>query len=62
VVGSTRGLCDARERKDVERFFAAHPVPASERSVSEALERIDLCVDLRTLQRNNAASWLGSHR
>ena len=45
---------------DVERFFATHPVEASDRSLRQALENIDMCVEMRTLQAQNFAQWLGS--
>jgi hypothetical protein len=60
LVGSTGRMCDAKQREDVQRFFAAHPVQASERSLNSALERIDMCVEMRTLQTRNFAAWLSS--
>lgn len=60
LVASTGNFCDAKQREDVQQFFTAHPVAASERSLKQALERIDMCVELRTLQTRNLASWLGS--
>ncbi|HEU4887837.1 MAG TPA: M1 family metallopeptidase, partial [Thermoanaerobaculia bacterium] len=60
IVGSTGYFCDAKQRADVQQFFAAHPVEASDRSLKQALEKIDMCVELRTLQTRNFASWLGS--
>jgi puromycin-sensitive aminopeptidase len=58
IVGSTGKLCDAKQREDVQQFFATHPVPASERALKTALERIDMCVETRTLQSQNIAAWL----
>jgi aminopeptidase N/puromycin-sensitive aminopeptidase len=60
IVGSTANFCDPKQREDVRQFFAANPVEASERSLKQALERIDMCVELRTLQAQNLASWLSS--
>jgi aminopeptidase N len=60
IVGSTGALCDAKQRADVQQFFAAHPVEASDRSLKQALEKIDMCVELRTLQTQNFSSWLNS--
>jgi aminopeptidase N len=60
LVASTGAMCDARQREDVQQFFTAHPVPASERSLNQALERIDMCVELRTLQSRNLAAWLSN--
>jgi aminopeptidase N/puromycin-sensitive aminopeptidase len=58
LVASTGSMCDAKQREDVQQFFAAHPVQASERSLNSALERIDMCVEMRTLQTRNFAAWL----
>ena len=60
IVRATGHLCDAKQRADVERFFATHPVEASDRSLRQALENIDMCVEMRTLQAQNFAQWLGS--
>lgn len=58
LVASTGSLCDAKQREDVQQFFAKHPVEASERSLSKALEKIDMCVEMRSLQTRNFATWL----
>ena len=58
LVASTGRMCDARQREDVRQFFASHPVEASERSLNTALEKIDMCVEMRTLQTRNFAAWL----
>jgi aminopeptidase N len=60
IVGSTGYLCDAKQRDDVQKFFAANPVQASDRSLKQALERIDTCVEFRTLQAGNFATWLSA--
>jgi aminopeptidase N/puromycin-sensitive aminopeptidase len=58
LVGSTSALCDAEAREDVKQFFAAHPVPAAERGLRQALERIESCVAFRELQSQNLNAWL----
>jgi aminopeptidase N len=60
IVASTGNFCDPKQREDVQQFFATHAVDASERALKQALEKIDMCVELRTLQTNNFASWLSS--
>jgi aminopeptidase N len=60
IVGSTGYLCDAKQREDVQKFFAANPVQASDRSLKQAVERIDTCVEFRTLQGGNFATWLSA--
>ncbi|HYC58691.1 MAG TPA: M1 family metallopeptidase [Thermoanaerobaculia bacterium] len=58
IVGATGAFCDPKLREDVQQFFAAHPVEASDRALKKALEEIDMCIELRTLQSQNFAAWL----
>ena len=61
LISSTGGFCSAEAHKDVESFFATHKVPSSDRALKHALERIDGCQELRTLQEPNLAKWLAVH-
>jgi aminopeptidase N len=61
VVGATSTFCDARMRDQVEKFYAAHKIAAAERTYRQSIERIDNCVDLKTQQEPQLASWLGQH-
>jgi hypothetical protein len=45
-------------RDEVQAFFTAHPAPAAERSLKQAVEQINYCVDLKTQQGPQLASWL----
>jgi hypothetical protein len=45
-------------RDQVKQFFMEHPVPAAERSLRQALERVNYCIDLRNQQSPALASWL----
>jgi aminopeptidase N/puromycin-sensitive aminopeptidase len=47
VVDATAAFCDAATREDVQRFFETHKVPAAERGLRQALERMDSCIALR---------------
>jgi aminopeptidase N/puromycin-sensitive aminopeptidase len=60
VVGSTGAFCSADARDDVKNFFAAHKVAASDLALKHALERIDGCIELRTLQEPNLQHWLAA--
>ncbi|MFL6246868.1 MAG: M1 family aminopeptidase [Thermoanaerobaculia bacterium] len=60
IVGATGAFCDPKLRADVQQFFATHAVEASDRSLRQALEKMDMCVELRTLQAQNFASWISS--
>jgi aminopeptidase N len=58
VVAATGSFCDRADRDDVQGFFASHPVESSERTLSLVLHRIDACVELRSRQSQNLATWL----
>jgi len=61
LVGSTGTFCSAEAREDVKQFFTTHPVPSSDRAFRNALEHIDGCIELRTLQGPNLDKWLTTH-
>jgi aminopeptidase N len=61
VVGSTNSFCDAHMRDQVVDFFAAHKIEAAERTYRQSIERINNCVDLKSQQEPQLASWLGQH-
>ncbi|SRR5579871_5792012 len=61
VIGATGSFCDAEQEAQVKDFFAAHPVPSAERTLKQAQERISYCVQMKTQQSPQIASWLGQH-
>jgi aminopeptidase N len=61
VVGATSTFCEAGLRDQVTDFFTAHKVEAAERTYKQSIERINNCVDLKTQQETQLASWLGQH-
>jgi aminopeptidase N len=61
VVGATSSFCDAHMRDQVVEFYAAHKVEAAERTYRQSIERINNCVDLKSQQEPQLASWLGQH-
>jgi aminopeptidase N len=61
VVGSTSSFCDAHMRDQVVEFYAAHKIEAAERTYRQSIERINNCVDLKSQQEPQLASWLGQH-
>jgi len=60
LVASTGNFCDIGMRDEVKEFFSSHPVPTAERTLKQALERIDYCVDVKERQGPELASWLRS--
>ena len=61
VVINTGGFCDAKMRDEVNDFFSAHKVAAAERAFRQSMEKIGNCVDLKSQQSSQLASWLGTH-
>ncbi len=61
IVGSAGSFCDAGMRDEVKDFFATHHAPAADRGLKQSLERIGYCVDLKSQQGTQLASWLQSH-
>jgi aminopeptidase N/puromycin-sensitive aminopeptidase len=61
IVGATGVFCDATKRDQVTEFFTAHKVAAAERTYKQSIERINNCVDLKSQQETQLASWLGQH-
>ncbi|MBZ5538754.1 MAG: M1 family metallopeptidase [Acidobacteriia bacterium] len=60
IEGNTGTFCDAKLRDEVVEFFSAHKVAAGERTLKQSLEQINNCIDLKSLQSEQLASWLGS--
>ena len=61
VVGATGVFCEAGMRDQVTEFFSEHKVAAAERTYKQSIERINNCVDLKSQQEPQLASWLGKH-
>jgi aminopeptidase N len=58
LVESSGGFCTEEAANDVQSFFATHKVAASDRALKQALERINGCVELRSLQEPKLKQWL----
>jgi aminopeptidase N/puromycin-sensitive aminopeptidase len=62
LVSSTGSFCSEASRENVKSFFAAHPVPASDQALRHAIEHIDGCIEMRSLQEPNLKAWLAAQR
>ena len=58
IVQGTGSFCDPGMRDEVRAFFTSHPAPAAERSLKQSIEQINYCVDMKTQQGPQLASWL----
>jgi aminopeptidase N/puromycin-sensitive aminopeptidase len=61
VVHATSTFCAAGSRDQVTDFFNQHKIAAAERTYRQSIERINICVDLKSQQEPQLASWLGQH-
>ncbi|MDR3773888.1 MAG: M1 family aminopeptidase [Terracidiphilus sp.] len=60
LVGVTGSFCSAQARDDAEAFFAAHKLPSSQHALKHAVERINGCIELRSLQEPNLKLWIAA--
>jgi aminopeptidase N len=58
IVGALGSFCDARTLAQVRQFFGAHKVPDAERTLQQAIERINACVARSAAQSAKLAAWL----
>ena len=58
LVAITNAFTTNEQRNDVEAFFEAHPTPAAERTIRQALERIALNVAWLDRNRDELALYL----
>ncbi len=61
LISAAGTFCSVEKRDEVQSFFTAHPVEASERSLKKAVDSINDCVRLRAMQEPNLKVWLDAH-
>jgi aminopeptidase N len=57
-VGVAGQFCDAKMRDESQEFFAAQRIPGTERPLRNAKDRVNSCIELRSLQQNNLSEYL----
>src|SRR5262249_18607655 len=58
VVQGLGSYCSTTSAADIRQFFKQHPIPASERTLAQTLERIDNCAALEARQSPIISAWL----
>jgi aminopeptidase N len=58
VVAATGSFCSAKIRDEVTSFYEAHKIAAAERTYRQSIERINGCIDLKSEQEPQLASYL----
>jgi puromycin-sensitive aminopeptidase len=61
IVAALGSFCDAGKADEIEKFFAAHPVPDATRTLQQSLEAIRSCARFRAAQAPKLAGWLKAH-
>jgi aminopeptidase N/puromycin-sensitive aminopeptidase len=62
LVSSTASFCSVEARDDVESFFSTHKVAAADNALKHAVERINGCIEFRSLQGPNLQHWLAAQQ
>ncbi len=62
IIGALGGFCSEGKANEVKQFFAAHPVPSSERTLQQTVERIENCAAVKARQGPALTKWLASAR
>src|SRR5204863_6634705 len=60
IAGAVGAFCSREKKAEVEQFFKEHPVPAADRTLKQAFERIDNCAAVKERQSTPASTWLSS--
>ena len=60
IIGATGAFCSPAAAVEVRQFFEKNPVPSSERTLRQAVERIDNCAALAARQSPLMAPWLAN--
>ena len=58
VVGATGAFCTVKRRDEVISFFAVHKVAAAERTLAKAVDSINDCIRLQSIQESKLHAWL----
>ena len=62
IVNGTSNFCSADAAAQVKQFFAEHPLPTAERTIQQAIEKINGCAALKARQGPALKTWLRQAR
>jgi aminopeptidase N len=60
MIRSMSTFCSAERAADMKRFFMQHPVPSSERTIQQQIERVESCAALRSRQGHKLGAWIAA--
>jgi aminopeptidase N len=62
IIGALGNFCSRNAAAEVKQFFAKNPVPAAERTLQQAIERIENCAALVERQSPALNTWIAAAR
>ena len=62
IIGALGSFCSAEAAAQVKQFFTRNPVPSSERTLQQSIERIENCAALVARQSPALSAWLSAAR
>ena len=62
LVGGAGSFCSVEKRDEVVSFYSTHKVPAAERALARAQDRINDCIELRSAQGPNLKTWVAAQK
>jgi aminopeptidase N len=60
MIRSMSTFCSAERAADMKRFFMQHPVPSSERTIQQQIERVESCAALKSRQGQKLGAWIAA--
>jgi hypothetical protein len=60
LIRSMGAFCEAGPRDEIAAFFAAHPLPAAARTLTQTVEQISSCIALKQRQTPAVTAWLST--
>ncbi len=58
MAGVAGVFCDGKLRDDAQEFFASQNIPGTERELQNAKDRVNACIEFRSLQQTNLSEYL----
>jgi aminopeptidase N len=58
IISATGSFCTASRATDMKAFFASHPVPSSQRTIQQQIEKVESCAVLDSRQSASLTAWL----
>jgi aminopeptidase N len=61
LISSMSAFCSTDKANAIRAFFAQHPVPSSQRTIQQQIEKVESCATLKTRQGQALSGWIAAH-